>query len=98
METNVTNLDNYPCPKVQNLISEKKKVIGSVSTNHFVMQRLFNVQKEKHLHTEDGLDVFLTISKTCKSFSSILYLKILKINQYPFFNPKLRLLMVVTSN
>ena len=36
LETKVTNLDDYACPKVQN-----------------------SVQKEKHLHTEHGLDVFL---------------------------------------
>ena len=40
LETKVTNLDDYACPKVQK-----------------------SVQKEKHLHTEHGLDVFL---KNCK--------------------------------
>ena len=35
-----------------------KNTIGDVATTHFVMQKLFTVQKEKHLHTELGLDVF----------------------------------------
>ena len=34
-------------------------MIEGVATTHFVMQILFTVQKEKHLHTEHGLDVFL---------------------------------------
>ena len=34
-------------------------MIGGVATTHFVMQILFTVQKEKQLHTEHGLDVFL---------------------------------------
>ena len=39
-------------------------MIGAVATTHSVMQKLFTVQKEKHLHTELVLDVFLT---NCKS-------------------------------
>ena len=35
-----------------------KNMIGGVATTHFVMQKLFTVQKEKHLHTEQGL-IFL---------------------------------------
>ena len=44
-------------------------MIGGVATTHFVMQKLFAVQKEKHLHTEHGLDVFLT---NCKLYYSYL--------------------------
>ena len=36
-----------------------KNMIGGVATTHFIMQILFTVQKEKLLHTEHGLDVFL---------------------------------------
>ena len=57
-ETVVTNLDDYACPKDQNLILTIENMIGGVATTHFVMQMLFTVQKEKHLHTEHGLDVF----------------------------------------
>ena len=39
-------------------------MIGGVATTHFVMQKLFTVQKEKHLHTKLGLDVF---SLNCNS-------------------------------
>ena len=39
-------------------------MIGGVATNHFDNQKLSTVQKEKHLHTEHGLDVYLT---NCKS-------------------------------
>ena len=38
--------------------SKMKNTIGYVAITHFVMQILFIVQKEKHLHTEHGLDVF----------------------------------------
>ena len=38
--------------------SKMKSMIGGVATTHFVMQILLTVQKEKHLHTEHGLDVF----------------------------------------
>ena len=34
-------------------------MIGGVAITHFVMQVLFTVQTEKHLHTEHGLDVYL---------------------------------------
>ena len=34
-------------------------MIGGVAATRFAMQELFTVQKEKHLHTEHGLDVFL---------------------------------------
>ena len=52
-------MDDYTCPKVQNMISKlKKNLIGGVATTHFVMQIVFNVQKEKLLHTENGLNVF----------------------------------------
>ena len=34
-------------------------MVGGVTATHFVMQKIFTVQKEKHLHTEHGLDVFL---------------------------------------
>ena len=33
-------------------------MIGGVAATRFAMQKLFTVQKEKHLHTEHGLDVF----------------------------------------
>ena len=49
-------------------------MIGCVATTHFVMQKLFIVQKEKHLHTEHGLDVFLINCKLYKSFCIILFL------------------------
>ena len=35
-----------------------KNMIGGVATTYSVMQKLFTVQKEKHLHTEHGLDFF----------------------------------------
>ena len=35
-----------------------KNVIGSVAATHFDMKKLFNVQKEKVLHTEHGLEFF----------------------------------------
>ena len=53
-------LDDYACPSVPNLISEMKNMNGGVATSDFVMQKVFTVQKEKHLHTEHGLDVFLS--------------------------------------
>ena len=31
---------------------------GVVTTTHFVLRKLFTLQKEKKLHTEHGLDVF----------------------------------------
>ena len=45
--------------------SKMKKMIGGVAITHFVMQKLFTVQKKKQLHTEHGLDVFLT---NCESW------------------------------
>ena len=44
--------------------SKMKNMIGGIATTHLVLQKLFTVHKEKHLHTEDELDVFLT---NCKS-------------------------------
>ena len=44
--------------KFRILFSKMKNLIGGVATTRFVMQILFTVQKEKHLHTEHGLDVF----------------------------------------
>ena len=38
--------------------SNMKNMIGGVAAAHFVMQKFFTVQKEKHLHTEHGRDVF----------------------------------------
>ena len=38
--------------------SKIKKRIGGVGTTHFVIQKLYTVQKQKHLHAEHGLDVF----------------------------------------
>ena len=46
-----------------------KKMIGGVATTNFAMQKLFAVQKEKHLRTEHGLDVFKT---NCKLYILIL--------------------------
>ena len=63
LKTKVTNLDDYACPKNQNMIFKVEEMIGGVATTHFVMQILFTVQKKKHLHTEHGLDVCL---KNCK--------------------------------
>ena len=37
--------------------SKLKNIIEAVAATHFVMQKLFIVQKEKHFHTEHGLDV-----------------------------------------
>ena len=45
--------------KFRSCFSKMKNMIGGVATTHFVMQILFTVQKEKHLHTKHGLDVFL---------------------------------------
>ena len=59
LEIKVTNLDDYACPKVQNLIFKDEEYDLGVATTHFVMQILFTVQKEKHLHTKRGLDIFL---------------------------------------
>ena len=36
-----------------------KNMIGGVATTFFVMQKLFTVQKEKHLHKEYGLEIFV---------------------------------------
>ena len=36
-------------------------MIGGVATKHFVMRRLFTVQKGKNLHTEHRLDFFKQI-------------------------------------
>ena len=40
------------------LIAKMKKFIGGVATTHFIMQKFFTEQKEKHLDKEHGLDVF----------------------------------------
>ena len=45
--------------KNKNYFLSKMEIMnGDVATTHFVMQILFTVQKEKHLHTEYGLDFF----------------------------------------
>ena len=53
-EITVTNFDDYACPNVQNLILKDKECVRRVATIHIVMQKIFTVQKEKHLHTEHG--------------------------------------------
>ena len=56
--TKVTNLVDYACPKVQNLIFKDEEYDWSCSNYPFRHSKiLYTVQKEKHLHTEFGLDV-----------------------------------------
>ena len=50
-------------------------MIGGVAITPFVMQILFTVQKEKHLHMEHGLDVFLINCKESKWFCIIEFSK-----------------------
>ena len=45
LETKATNWDDYACPKAQNLIFKDEEHNGVVSTTHFVMLKLFTVQK-----------------------------------------------------
>ena len=67
LKTKIINLDDYACLKVQFLIFKDEEYDWKCSNYPFVMQKLFTVQKEKHLHTEHGLDVFLT---NCKLYYS----------------------------
>ena len=62
LETKIIILDDYAKYKKNYnfLYSKIKNMIGGLATNHFVMQKLFTVQKENQLHTEHGLDAFLT--------------------------------------
>ena len=46
LETKVTNLDDYACPKVQNLILKMKKMIGGVANTHIVIKKLFTAEKK----------------------------------------------------
>ena len=47
--------------KIRIWFSKMKNMFGGVAATQFVMQKVFTVQKEKHLHTEQGFDVFFNI-------------------------------------
>ena len=47
--------------KFRKCISKMRNKIRGVTTTHFVMPKLFNVHKEKHLLTEHGLDEFFVL-------------------------------------
>ena len=54
LETQIINLDDYACPKVQYLIFKDEEYHLRCCSYPFRHAKLFTVQKEKNLHTERG--------------------------------------------
>ena len=54
---------NTHAQKFRVWFSKMKNMIWGIANSPFMMQKLFIVQKEKHLHTEHELDVFITNCK-----------------------------------
>ena len=61
LETKILNMDDYACPKVQFLIFKDEEYDWRSSSYPFRHIILLHVQKERHLHTELGLNVFSKI-------------------------------------
>ena len=60
LKTKVIKLDEYAGPKVQSLTFKDKKKIEVVTNTHSILQKLFNQQKENHLHAEHGRPCWMT--------------------------------------